>query len=363
VLIIACPCALGLATPISIMVATGRGAREGVLIRNAEALERLASVDTVIVDKTGTLTEGKPALTDVKALPGFEEAMVLQLAASLEKGSEHPLAEAIVKGAEARGVALLAPEAFEAVPGQGVKGRVSGREVALGSVRLMRGCGIDPGPAASELERLRTDGRIALLAAVDGRLAGWLAMADPIKPAAHAALAALRARGIEVVMATGDNATTAQAVARALGIATVHADVLPADKARLAAELRAGGRRVAMAGDGINDAPALAAADVGIAMGSGADVAIESAGITLLKGDLGGIVRARRLAEATVANIWQNLAFAFGYNALGVPIAAGVLYPLIGVLLSPMIAAAAMSLSSVSVVGNALRLGRVRLSD
>jgi Cu+-exporting ATPase len=363
VLIIACPCALGLATPISIMVATGRGAREGVLIRNAEALERLASVDTLIVDKTGTLTEGKPALTDVKALAGFDEATLLQLAGSLEKASEHPLADAIVAGAQKRGVALLAPDSFAAVVGQGITGRVGGRSVALGSARLMQSLGIDPSDANIELERLRRDGKIALLAAVDGKLAGWLAVADPIKPAAFAALAALKARGIDVIMATGDNRVTAEAVAGRLGIATVHADALPADKARIVAELKAQGRKVAMAGDGINDAPALAAADVGIAMGSGADVAIESAGITLLKGDLSGILRARRLAEATLANIKQNLAFAFGYNALGVPIAAGVLYPLLGLLLSPMIAAAAMSLSSVSVVGNALRLGSVRLSD
>jgi Cu+-exporting ATPase len=362
VLIIACPCALGLATPISIMVATGRGAREGVLIRNAEALERLASVDTLIVDKTGTLTEGKPALTDVVALAGFEEAALLQLAASLEKASEHPLAEAIVAGAKARGIELLAPEHFSAVIGQGVRGRVAGRTVALGTARLMQGLGIDAGSAEAELTHLRSEGRIALLAAVDGRLAGWIAVADPVKAAAFPALAALKERGIEVVMATGDNRTTAEAVARQLGIATVHADVLPADKARIVAELEAQGRKVAMAGDGINDAPALAAADVGIAMGSGADVAIESAGITLLKGDLSGILRARRLAEATLTNIKQNLVFAFGYNALGVPIAAGVLYPVLGLLLSPMIAAAAMSLSSVSVVGNALRLGRVRLS-
>jgi Cu+-exporting ATPase len=362
VLIIACPCALGLATPISIMVATGRGAREGVLVKNAEALERLAVIDTVIVDKTGTLTEGKPVLTDVKALDGIDETVLLRLAASVEKASEHPLAEAIVKGAEARGIALPAPENFETISGQGIKGRVDGREIALGTARLMQSLGIDASAAQPQLETLRRDGKIALLAAVDGNLAGWLAMADPIKPSARKALAALRQRRIDVIMATGDNRTTAEAVARELGIATVHADVLPEDKARLAVDLKAAGRKVAMAGDGINDAPALAAADVGIAMGTGADVAIESAGLTLLKGDLAGIVRARRLAEATVANIWQNLAFAFGYNALGVPVAAGLLYPIFGVLLSPMIAAAAMSLSSVSVVGNALRLGTIRLS-
>jgi Cu+-exporting ATPase len=363
VLIIACPCALGLATPISIMVATGRGAREGVLVRNAEALERLAAVDTLIVDKTGTLTEGKPALTDIVATGGFDEVRLLQLAAGLEKASEHPLADAIVKAAEARGLALQAADDFEAVTGQGIKGRVDGRAVALGTQRLMQNLGIAVGDAEARFEMLRREGRIALLAAVDGKLAGWLALADPIKPSAREALAALRQRGIDVVMATGDSRTTAQAVARELGIATVHAEVLPEDKARLAVRLKGEGRKVAMAGDGINDAPALAAADVGIAMGTGADVALESAGITLLRGDLSGIVRARRLAEATVANIWQNLAFAFGYNALGIPIAAGVLYPLTGMLLSPMIAAAAMSMSSVSVIGNALRLGAVRLSS
>ena len=362
VLIIACPCALGLATPISIMVATGRGAREGVLVRNAEALERLAAVDTLIVDKTGTLTEGKPSLTDVVALGGFDETALLQLAASLEKASEHPLAEPIVKAAEARGLRLLPAEAFEAVTGQGITGRVDGHTVALGTVRLMQRLDIAAGDIEQQLDALRREGRIALLAAVDGKLAGWLALADPIKPSARNALTALQRRGIDVVMATGDSRTTAQAVARELGIATVHAEVLPEDKARLAVRLKGEGRKVAMAGDGINDAPALAAADVGIAMGTGADVALESAGITLLKGDLSGIVRARRLAEATVANIWQNLAFAFGYNALGIPIAAGVLYPVTGMLLSPMIAAAAMSLSSVSVVANALRLGTVRLS-
>jgi Cu+-exporting ATPase len=363
VLIIACPCALGLATPISIMVATGRGAREGVLVRNAEALERLAAVDTLIVDKTGTLTEGKPALTDIVATGGFDEVRLLQLAAGLEKASEHPLADAIVKAAEARGLALQAADDFEAVTGQGIKGRVDGRAVALGTQRLMQNLGIAVGDAEARFEMLRREGRIALLAAVDGKLAGWLALADPIKPSAREALAALQRRGIDVVMATGDSRTTAQAVARELGISTVHAEVLPEDKARLAVRLKGEGRKVAMAGDGINDAPALAAADVGIAMGTGADVALESAGITLLRGDLSGIVRARRLAEATVANIWQNLAFAFGYNALGIPIAAGVLYPLTGMLLSPMIAAAAMSMSSVSVIGNALRLGAVRLSS
>jgi P-type Cu+ transporter len=299
----------------------------------------------------------------VTALPRFDEATLLQLAASLETASEHPLAEAIVAGARQRGLALLAPEDFEAVVGQGITGRVGGRSVALGGARLMRGLGLDASQAEAGLDQHRREGKIALLVAIDGKLAGSLAVADPVKPAAFEAMAALAARGITVVMATGDNRVTAEAVARRLGITDIHADVLPADKARIVADLKAQGRKVAMAGDGINDAPALAAADVGIAMGSGADVAIESAGITLLKGDLSGILRARRLAEATLANIKQNLAFAFGYNALGIPIAAGVLYPALGLLLSPMIAAAAMSLSSVSVVGNALRLGRVRLSE
>ncbi len=363
VLIIACPCALGLATPMSIMVATGRGAREGVLVKNAAALEGMAGIDTLIVDKTGTLTEGKPVLSSMTALPGFAETELLGLAAALEKASEHPLAEAIVKGAEARGIKLPAAETFHAISGQGIRGRVNGREVALGTARLMESLGISTASSGAPLQALREDGGIALLAAVDGKLAGWFAMADPIKPSAKDAIAVLRKHGIDVVMATGDNRTTALAVARKLGVETVHADVMPEDKARLVADLKAQGRKVAMAGDGINDAPALAAADVGIAMGTGADVAIESAGITLLKGDLGGIVRARRLSEATVSNIWQNLVFAFGYNALGVPIAAGVLYPVFGVLLSPMVAAAAMSLSSVSVIGNALRLNAARLAD
>jgi Cu+-exporting ATPase len=363
VLIIACPCALGLATPRSIMVATGRGAREGVLGKNAAALEGMAAIDTLIVDKTGTLTEGKPVLSSMTAVAGFSEAELLGMAAGLEKASEHPLADAIVKGAEARGIRPAESETFHAISGQGIRGRVNGRQVVLGTARLLEGLGISTASASAPLRALREDGRIALLAAVDGQLAGWFAMADPIKPSAKDAVAILRRHGIDVVMATGDNRTTAFAVARELGIETVHADVLPEDKSRLVATLKSQGRKVAMAGDGINDAPALAAADVGIAMGTGADVAIESAGITLLKGDLGGIVRARRLSEATVSNIWQNLAFAFGYNALGVPIAAGALYPLFGVLLSPMFAAAAMSLSSVSVIGNALRLNAVPLAD
>jgi P-type Cu+ transporter len=363
VLIIACPCALGLATPISIMVATGRGAREGVLVRNAQALEQLAAVDTLIVDKTGTLTDGKPVLTDVVVAGGFDEMTVLTLAGSLELGSGHPLAAAIVAEARRRGAALQSPETFAAVPGQGLEGRVNGRAVALGNAALMLGRAVDVTPATAAVESLRRAGKIALLVAVDGKLAGWLALGDPIKKNAAHAVAALTARGIDVIMATGDHALTAAAVADALGIAKVHAGLVPADKADLVQRLKADGRKVAMAGDGINDAPALAAADVGIAMGSGADVAIESAGITLLRGDLAGIVRARRLAEAAVRNIKENLAFAFAYNALGVPVAAGVLYPVAGVLLSPMIAAAAMSLSSVSVIGNALRLATVKLAE
>ena len=361
VLIIACPCALGLATPISIMMATGRGARSGILIRNAEALERLATVDTLVVDKTGTLTVGRPVLTDVQPLAGTAERMLMRMAGSLERRSEHPLAEAIVAGAAARRLTLVEPEAFEAVPGEGARGQVGGQDVALGNARLMLSLGLSVSALDETVARLRHEGKTVLYAAIGGRLAGILALADEVKPTTPAALAALRAKAIRVIMATGDHAVTAEAVARRLGITEVHAGVLPEDKAALVAQLKTEGRRVAVAGDGVNDAPALAAADVGIAMGTGADVAKESAGITLPEGDLMGIVRARRLSEATLANIRQNLAFAFGYNALGVPIAAGVLYPVLGVLLSPMVAAAAMSLSSVSVIGNALRLGRVDL--
>jgi Cu+-exporting ATPase len=364
VLIIACPCALGLATPMSIMVATGRGAHEGVLVRSAEALEELARVDSLVIDKTGTLTEGRPKLTDVEPRAGYDESLLLQLAASLEKASEHSLAAAIVAGARERGIALVEPQSFAAVSGQGVRGKVSDREVVLGNPRFFAELGIDSAGAGAEddLKRLARDGKTALLVAIDGKLAGLVAVADPIKGSAAEALAALEMRGIDVIMATGDARETAEAVARTLGIKRIHAGVLPAEKARLVSELKAKGRKVAFAGDGINDAPALAAADVGIAMGTGADVAIESAGLTLPKGDLKAVVRARALAEATLANIRQNLVFAFGYNALGVPIAAGVLYPIFGVLLSPVIAALAMSLSSVSVVANALRLGRQRLS-
>ncbi|MGF1624594.1 MAG: copper-translocating P-type ATPase [Alphaproteobacteria bacterium] len=360
VLIIACPCALGLATPMSIMVATGRGALEGLLIRDAEALERLARVDTLIVDKTGTLTEGRPALTDVHALDGDPDRL-LRLVASLERASEHPLAEAIVRGASERGVALAATEDFDAVTGQGVRGRVDGRAVALGNAALMRVDGIDPGALEAGADALRAEGKTVMLVALDGALAGFVAVADPIKPTTAAAIRALRAEGLRIVMATGDNPRTARAVASQLGIDDVRADVKPEDKAALVAEIKAGGAHVAMAGDGVNDAPALAAADVGIAMGAGADVAVESAGVTLVKGDLGGILRAHRLARATMRNIRQNLFLAFVYNAAGVPIAAGVLFPLTGTLLSPIYAAAAMSLSSVSVIANALRLRRARL--
>jgi len=356
VLIIACPCALGLATPMSIMTATGRGAQMGVLIRDAEALERFASVDTLIVDKTGTLTEGKPRLTDVIAADGFGEGELLTLAASLERGSEHPLAEAIVAGAQERSVPLSDAANFEAVTGKGVTGTVSGRSVALGNSAMMRDLVVESGALETRAGVLRDEGKTVMFVVVDGRLAGMVAVADPVKATSADAIRALHQAGLRIVMATGDNARTANAVARVLSIDEVRADMLPEDKKKLIDELHAKGARVAMAGDGVNDAPALAAADVGIAMGTGADVAVESAGITLVKGDLAGIVRARLLARATIRNIRQNLFLAFVYNSLGVPIAAGVLYPVFGTLLSPMIAAAAMSLSSVSVIANALRL-------
>ena len=361
VLIIACPCALGLATPISIMTATGRGAQSGVLVREAAALERLAAIDTLIVDKTGTLTEGKPRLTDVLVGPTFPENRLLMLAASLEKASEHPLAEAIVAGARARDVPLVAVSDFEAVNGKGVSGRVDGDRVLAGNAAMLADVDVSTSAFAGHAEGLRQNGRTALYVAVNGELAGLLALADEIKINAAEAIRALHADGIRVVMATGDSAVTADAVAKALGIDDVAADQLPEDKRALVERLKAEGRVVAMAGDGINDAPALAAADVGIAMGTGADVALESAGITLLMGDLSAIVRARTLSKATLSNIRQNLFFAFAYNAVGVPVAAGLLYPLTGSLLSPMIAAAAMSLSSVSVVVNALRLRRLKL--
>ncbi len=361
VLIIACPCALGLATPMSIMTATGRGAQAGVLIREAAALERLAAVDTLIVDKTGTLTEGRPELSDVHAEDGFAENEVLALAASIEQGSEHPLAEAIVAGAKARGLAIPAAGDFEAVNGKGVAGVVDGRKMVLGNALFLQEHGIDAAGISRHADALRENGRSAILVAVDGKPAGVVAVSDPIKPTAADALRELTRSGMRVVMATGDNQRTAKAIAAKLGISEVRAGMLPQAKADLVAELKGRGAVVAMAGDGINDAPALAAADVGIAMGTGADVALESAGITLVKGDLTGIVRARHLAEKTLSNIRQNLFFAFLYNALGVPVAAGVLYPLTGTLLSPMLAAAAMSLSSVSVIANALRLRTVRL--
>jgi Cu+-exporting ATPase len=359
VLIIACPCALGLATPMSIMTATGRGAQAGVLVKNAEALERFARVDTLIVDKTGTLTEGRPRLVAVVPAPGHDEAAVLRLAASLERGSEHPLAEAIVRGAEERGIGLVPAADFEAVTGMGVRGTVDGRAVALGNARMIADLGLAPDAAAADARRDR--GETVMFVAVDGALAGLVAVADPVKKTTPDALRELHGLGFRIVMATGDNARTARAVAERLGIDEIRADVLPEDKARIVREFQAQGRRVAMAGDGVNDAPALAQADVGIAMGTGADVAIESAGLTLVKGDLTGIVRARRLAVATMRNIRQNLFFALVYNAAGVPVAAGVLYPFLGILLSPMVAAAAMSLSSVSVVGNALRLRTARI--
>jgi P-type Cu+ transporter len=360
VLIIACPCALGLATPMSIMVATGRGASLGVLFRDAEAIEVLRKVDTLVVDKTGTLTEGKPRLGRVVALPGgpVDESELLRLAASLERASEHPLASAIVAGAEARGIAPVLASDFESRTGLGVLGNVSGRRVALGNRAFLTELGIEPGELADRAEALRADGETVILVAVDGRPAGLVAVADPIKSTTPEAIAMLHREGIRLVMLTGDSTTTAQAVARRLGIDDVVAEVLPDEKAAVIARLQASGKVVAMAGDGINDAPALARADVGIAMGTGTDVAMESAGVTLVKGDLRAIARARRLSHATMRNIQQNLFFAFVYNGAGVPVAAGVLYPFTGVLVSPMWAAAAMSLSSVSVIANALRLRR-----
>jgi Cu+-exporting ATPase len=361
VLIIACPCALGLATPMSIMVGVGRGALAGVLIRDAEALERLERVDTLVVDKTGTLTEGRPAVTSIVTAPGFDAAEAMRLAASIERLSEHPLARAIVEAAAARGLALTEVADFEAPTGKGVAGTTAGRTLALGTAEFLRERGVAVEGLASEADRLRQEGATAIYLAVDGRPAAVIAVADPIKPTAAAALADLAADGVRIVMLTGDSRTTAIAVARRLGITEVEAGVLPDRKSAVIAGLRREGHVVAMAGDGINDAPALAAADVGIAMGTGTDVAMESAGVTLTRGDLAGIVRARRLSAATMRNIRQNLFFAFVYNAAGVPIAAGVLYPAFGILLSPMIGAAAMALSSASVVANALRLNRVRL--
>jgi Cu+-exporting ATPase len=361
VLIIACPCALGLATPMSIMVGVGRGAQAGVLIKNAEALERMEKIDTLVIDKTGTLTEGKPKVVAVRPAPGFDETKVLQLAASVERGSEHPLAAAIVAAAAERNLELSPVRDFDSPVGKGVIGVIEDKRLVLGNARFLAELNIDTSALSSEAERLRGDGATVIFLAVNGKPAGVIAIADPVKATTPDALSALAAKGMRVVMLTGDNRTTAQAVARRLGIAEVEAEVLPDQKSAIVEKLHREGRAVAMAGDGVNDAPALAAAEVGIAMGTGADVAIESAGVTLLKGDLTGIVKARALSAAVMRNIRQNLFFAFIYNALGVPVAAGVLYPIFGVFLSPIIAAAAMALSSVSVVSNALRLRRVRL--
>ena len=361
VLIIACPCALGLATPISIMVGVGRGAHAGVLIKNAEALERFEKVDTLVLDKTGTLTEGRPSVTAILPALGFVETDILRLSASLERGSEHPLADAIVRAAKDRDIPLTEAADFDSPVGRGVRGTIEGRQVALGNTRFLGELSIDVSALEPKAEALRHDGATAIFVAIDGKAAGVIGIADPIKATTPAAILALKAAGLRLVMMTGDNRTTAEAVARRLGIDEVQAEVLPQDKASVVQQLRSQGRIVAMAGDGVNDAPALAAADVGVAMGAGSDVAIESAGVTLLGGDLQGIVRARRLSRAVMGNIRQNLVFAFGYNALGIPVAAGLLYPVFGWLLSPALAALAMALSSVSVIGNALRLRAVRL--
>ncbi|WP_154725914.1 heavy metal translocating P-type ATPase [Brevundimonas mediterranea] len=361
VLIIACPCALGLATPISIMVGVGRGAHAGVLIKNAEALERFEKVDTLVLDKTGTLTEGRPSVTAIRPAAGFDEAELLRLSASLERGSEHPLADAVVRAAADRKLVLSEASEFDSPVGRGVTGVVDGRRVALGNGRYLKEIGVEVAALEAEAEALRQNGATAIFVAVDGVAAGVLGIADPVKATTAEAIRALKAAGLRLVMMTGDNRTTAEAVARRLGIDDVQAEVLPQDKAAVVERLRAEGRIVAMAGDGVNDAPALAAADVGVAMGAGSDVAIESAGVTLLGGDLQGIVRARKLSKAVMSNIRQNLVFAFGYNALGIPVAAGLLYPIFGLLLSPALAALAMALSSVSVIGNALRLRAVRL--
>ena len=363
VLIIACPCALGLATPMSIMVGVGKGAEAGVLIKNAEALERLEKIDTLVVDKTGTLTEGNPSVVAISPVEGQEEAELLRLTASVERASEHPLAAAIVKAAIARGLSLEEPSGVDSPVGKGVTGKVGGREIAAGSAKFLMERGVDVAMVAETADRMRADGVTAILVAVDGKAQGVVGIADPVKESTPAALAALKAAGIRVIMLTGDNQITAQAVATKLGIADLEADVLPDQKSDVVTKLRAEGRVVAMAGDGVNDAPALAAADVGIAMGSGTDVAMESAGVTLLTGDLRGILAARRLSQATMRNIRQNLFFAFVYNAAGVPIAAGVLYPAFGLLLSPIVAAAAMALSSFSVIVNALRLRSLSLKE
>jgi len=360
VLIIACPCALGLATPMSIMVATGTGATMGVLFRDAEAIELLRSIDTAVVDKTGTLTEGRPRVLDVVPIAGRSEKEILELAGSLERGSEHPLASAIVGEARSRGLELVEARNFDSLPGRGIRGEIDGHPVALGNLRMLDELGIDGGPLRASAEAMRREGRTVVFVTRDAAVVGLLGVGDPVKPTTPQALDSLRASGVRVVMLTGDSRTTAEAVARGLGIEEVIADVLPDQKLAAVESLQAAGRIVAMAGDGVNDAPALARAQVGIAMGSGTDVAMESASVTLVKGDLRGIVRARQLSEATMRNIRQNLFFAFVYNVLGVPIAAGVLYPAFGILLSPAVAAAAMALSSVSVIGNALRLRRFR---
>ena len=361
VLIIACPCALGLATPMSIMVGVGRGAHSGILIRDAQALEQFESIDTIVIDKTGTLTEGKPRLVSIVTTPGTDESALLRLAASVERGSEHPLAQAILNAAKERALALGEVSGFASPSGKGASGTVDGQTIALGNAMLMTELNIATPELDAAAETARSRGATAIYVAIDGRAAGIIAIADPIKPSAQAALAALRAEGLRIVMLTGDNLTTARAVASELAIDEIEAGVLPERKSDVVQRLRQQGRRVAMVGDGVNDAPALAAADIGVAMGSGTDVAIESAGVTLLTGDLAGLVRARRLSVATMRNIRQNLAFAFLYNSAGVPIAAGVLYPVFGILLSPMVGAAAMALSSVSVIGNALRLSRTKL--
>ncbi len=361
VVIIACPCALGLATPMSIGMGIGKGAGAGVLIKDAEALERLEKVDTLVVDKTGTLTEGKPRVTTLVPAPSFSEADLLTWAAALERPSEHPLASAVLAAAEAAGITVPDVTEFASIPGKGVTGKIAGRRIALGNAKLMTDMGVALRDFETKADQLRTNGATALFLGIDGKPGGVIAIADPIKSSTRAALDDLRSAGIRIVMLTGDNRTTAQAVARTLGIDDIEADVLPQDKNRIVKKLKSEGRIVAMAGDGVNDAPALAEADVGIAMGEGTDVAIQSAAITLLKGDLSGIVRARSLSQATMRNIRQNLVFAFAYNAIGIPIAAGVLYPTFGILLSPMVAALAMSLSSVSVIANALRLHTLNL--
>ena len=361
VLIIACPCALGLATPMSIMVGVGRGAQAGILIKNAEALERMEKVDTLVVDKTGTLTEGKPAVVGVEVASGHSADEVLRIAASLERMSEHPLAAAVVKAAEDKGLALGNPANVDQPVGKGITGTVDGHAVVVGKAGFFDELGLSVGALSARADEWRADGATAIFLGIDGNVAGVIAIADPIKPSTPVALKELAAAGVRVIMLTGDNRITAEAIARRLGIADIEADVMPDQKSAVVKRLRSEGRVVAMAGDGVNDAPALAAADVGIAMGSGTDVAIESAGVTLLKGDLTGIVRARHLSRATMRNIRQNLFFAFAYNVAGIPIAAGALYPVFGLLLSPIIAAAAMALSSVSVIGNALRLKRVEI--